>query len=144
MESEVAEANVRAMCEDLVARALEFRKTQAQLENRTDPAPAVRQSWWRFLRSPASLCPLTIPMCSYWWTGSLARHLLRSGRADGEDAGRPGHADSILRHLTFVEGTIEVIAPVTDPESGTVRVQSRLENGKTNSSGERCSLESSP
>ncbi len=47
MESEVAEANVRAMREDLVARALEFRKIQAQLENRTIRARSPA-SWWRF------------------------------------------------------------------------------------------------
>ena len=39
MESEVAEAHVRAAREDLVARALECRKIQAQLDNRTIRAP---------------------------------------------------------------------------------------------------------
>ena len=43
---------------------------------------------------------------------------------------------------TPAEGTVEFISPVTDAESGTVRVKVRIENPKQEyRSGERCTLE---
>ncbi len=145
MESEVAEANVRAMREDLVARALEFRKIQAQLENRTIRAP---QSGVlvEILKKPGEFVSFNDPnvFVLVELDRLLATFCVPEERTAKMQVGQTMQIQ-FFGQLTFVEGTIEVIAPVTDPESGTVRVQLRLENvERKHRSGERCSLELSP
>ena len=145
MESEVAEANVRTMREDLIARALEFRKIQAQLENRTIRAP---QSGVlvEILKKPGEFVSFNDPnvFVLVELDRLLATFCVPEERTAKMQVGQTMQIQ-FAGQLTFVEGTIEVIAPVTDPESGTVRVQLRLENGdRKHRSGERCSLELSP
>jgi RND family efflux transporter MFP subunit len=145
MEAEVADAHVRAAREELVARSLEVRKIQAQLDNRTIRAPQTGVLT-EILKRPGEFVSYNDPnvfvlveldrLLATFYIPENRATVLTPGQTLAVQFGQPA---------TPVEGTVEIISPVTDAESGTVRVQLRLENsGNAHRAGERCSVELSP
>lgn len=145
MEAEVADAHVRAVREELVARALEVRKIQAQLDNRTIRAPQ-DGVLTEILKRPGEFVSYNDP--NVFVLVELDR-LLATFYIPEAQAARlaPGQqlAVRFAPQSPPLDGVVEVVSPVTDAESGTVRVQVLLSNsGREHRAGERCSLELSP
>ena len=141
-ETSVADANYRAVQEDLVARRLEYEKIKAQINRRTIRAPiagvvsTVHKQKGEFVapNSPETLTLVQIDTL-------LACFTLTSKQAAGLQID-----DSI--EITFTSnnahatGNIEFISPVTDAKSGTVLVKVRIDNSNSAfRSGERCRIQ---
>ena len=135
--------------EDLLIKKLDYKKIEAQLERRILRAPIdgviakIQKEEGEYVAphdpyvlTLVQLDPLlaTFPL-SNSQTAQLTigtKVLLRP-----MDAGDPQKGESVL-----MEGRVDFIAPVTDAESGTVRVKVRTDNrGGKYRSGERCSWE---
>ncbi|MCU0961564.1 MAG: efflux RND transporter periplasmic adaptor subunit [Pirellulaceae bacterium] len=145
MESEVADAHVRAAREERVARALEFRKIQAQLDNRTIRAP-LSGVLTEILKRPGEFVSYNDPnvLVLVELDRLLATFYVPAPRAVALTPGRKLPI-RFAPPAAPMEGTVEVVSPVTDAESGTVRVQLVLDNSDGgHRAGERCSLELSP
>lgn len=145
MESEVAEAHVQAAREDLVARALECRKIQAQLDNRTIRAPQ-HGVLVELLKKPGEFVSYNDPnVCVLVELDRLlATFCVPEARTATLKVGQTLRV-RFGAQSQLVDGTIETISPVTDAESSTVRLQLLLENSDhQHRAGERCTLELSP
>ena len=140
-ELAVAEANIRSAREDLVARKLEFAKIETQIARRTIRAPFAgtitsfekEQGEFVALNDAAvlTLVDLESLLANFMVMSNQAAHMTQGQEvtvyfpASGSQA----------------KGTVELISPVTDAESGTVRVKIRVSNpDRAFRSGERCQL----
>ena len=123
MDSEVADAHVRAAREELVSRALEVRKIQAQLDNRTIRAPQ-NGVLVEILKKPGEFVSYNDPnVCVLVELDRLlATFCVPQERTGTWEVGQTMHI-RFGGQSPLVDSTIEVISPVTDAESGTVRVQ---------------------
>jgi len=140
-EFAVAEANVRTAREDLATRRLEYEKLKAQLQRRTIRSPiagAVTQLQKELGEFVAPNAPeiLTLvqldPLLANFSMMRVDAEKLRVGAK--VKVGFPG----LNRRM---DGVIEFISPVTDAESGTVRVKVRVANADGQlRSGERCTI----
>lgn len=145
----IAEAQVRSAREDLLIRKLEYQKIRAQLERRKIRAPIsgvvikVHKELGGFVApndpAVATLVQLDPLRATFSLTTEQANQLamdqqvtLWSHPANGEMSGA----------AEAMEGTVEFVAPVTDAESGTVRVKIRIDNPENRyRAGERCTLQ---
>ncbi len=140
-EVAVAEANVRTAQEDLVTRRLEYDKIKTQIARRTVRAPiagvvtTLHKDQGEFV-APNNPDVLTLVQLD---------PLLANFTVTSPQAGKLRVDQKLeVRFLASgrkTTGTIEFIAPVTDAESGRVRVKVRIENpdGRLRS-GERCQI----
>ncbi len=147
----IAEAQQRSAQEDLLIRKLEYQKIRAQLERRKIRAPVggvvikVHKELGGFVApndpAVATLVQLDPLRATFSLTRDQANQLavdqqvtLWSYPASGETSGA----------AEAMEGTVEFVAPVTDAESGTVRVKIRIDNPENrHRAGERCTLQES-
>ena len=142
MELEVAEAQVKAAREDLLIKELEFRKIQIQLDRRTITSPIdgvvtqLHKDVGEFV-APNAPEILTIVQLD----PLLATFSILSPHAETLSLDQAVRIRFPVSKRT-VEGLVTFISPVTDAESGMVRVKVRVANpdGKARS-GERCLIQ---
>ncbi len=139
-EVEVGEANLRTAQEELLTRKLEYEKIKTQIDRRTVRAPisgvvtTLHRQQGEFV-APNSPDVLTLVQIDT---------LLANFTVMSPEAAKLRKGQKIkLRIVNGAEtqGVVEFIAPVTDAESGTVRVKVRIANpdGRVRS-GERCTM----
>jgi RND family efflux transporter MFP subunit len=141
-ELAIAEARLVAVREELELRRLEHEKSKVQLERRTVRSPIDGVVTKRFKDEGEYAAPndptlfTVVQLDRLLAVFSVPSPAARELRIDQKvHVAFPGIA-------TPAEGIVEFISPVTDAESGTVRVKVRIENPKQDyRSGERCSLE---
>jgi RND family efflux transporter MFP subunit len=145
----IAESQVRTAQEDQLIRKLEYEKIKVQIEHRMLRAPLdgvisrIEKDKGEYV-APSdphvmTLVQLNPLSATFSLTVAQAAQL-----AVGQKVTlRPLDAlDEVSPLETPLEAVVEFIAPVTDAESGTVRVKVRIENPDgQHRSGERCSLE---
>ena len=141
-ELAMAEARLLAVREELEIRRLEFEKIKVQLERRTVRSPLdgvvtkVRKNEGEYVAPNEPVVFTVVQLKQLLATFSVPSSIARELRVDQKV--RVGFADQ----TQAAEGTVEFVSPVTDAESGTVRVKVRLDNAKgTYRSGERCTLD---
>ena len=141
-EMAIAEARLVAVREELELRRLEYEKAKVQLARRTVRSPIDGVVTKRFKDEGEYAAPndpslfTVVQLDRLLAVFSVPAPAAREFRVDQRTAvSFPGLASP-------VEGTVEFVSPVTDAESGTVRVKVRIENPKQEyGSGERCTLE---
>jgi RND family efflux transporter MFP subunit len=138
----IAKAQVVSAREELLVRKLEYEKIKIQLERRTVRAPlagvvtVVHKEPGEFVAPNA---PELLKLVQLDWL--LAVFSIPSHQALLLTAGQTVIV-RLADGLRPLEGTIEFISPVTDAESGTVRVKVRMDNRSgLFRSGQRCSLQ---
>ena len=138
----IAGAQVVGAREELLVRKLEYEKIRIQLERRTIRAPlsgvvsVVHKETGEFVAPNA---PELLKLVQLDWL--LAVFSVPSYQAAVLTAGQTVTI-RLADGLRPLEGTVEFISPVTDAESGTVRVKVRLDNRSgLFRSGQRCSLQ---
>lgn len=142
MELEIAVAQVKASREDLLIKELEYRKIKVQLDRRTIISPIdgvvthLHKDIGEFVAPNAPEIMTVVQLDPLLATFSILSP----------------HAETLVLDQTvkirfpvskrLVEGQVTFISPVTDAESGMVRVKVRVANpdGKTRS-GERCLIQ---
>jgi len=142
---ELAEANVLAQQEHHTIDALEYKKTQTMIERRTLRSPIdgvvtrVYKEEKEFVSASSPTVLTVVQLDPLRITFSVPGHQTTDLKV--------GQKVPLMISETgaTAEGTLELIAPVTDAESGTVRVKVLLDNasGKYRS-GVRCALELDP
>jgi RND family efflux transporter MFP subunit len=136
----IAEAQVLAAEEDLVIRELEYQKIAVQLDRRSVYAP-LDGVVVQLLKDEGEFVAPTDPyvMNLVQLDRLLATFSVPNGGAATLQLG--DHVPVLLASGETVQGVVEFVAPVTDAESGTVRVKVRIENPDgMHRSGQRCSL----
>ena len=141
-DMEVAKAQVLAAREMLEIKRLEFERTQKQLDRRTIRSPIdgvvvhVNKDAGEFVAPNDPVVMTVVQLDPLMVTFSVSTSEAR-GLTKGQTVQLMLTADSIE-----ATGAIEVVSPVTNADSGTVRVKVRLPNpnGKYRS-GERCQLD---
>ena len=141
-ELTIAEARLLAVREELEVRRLEYEKIKVQLDRRTVRAPLDGIVTKTHKDEGEYVAPNDPIICTVVQLNPLiATFSVPAPRARDlkvERKVRLRFADS----TPPAEGAIDFVAPVTDAESGTVRVKVRLENSAgVYRSGERCTLE---
>jgi RND family efflux transporter MFP subunit len=141
-ELTIAEARLLAVREELEVRRLEFEKAKVQFERRTIRSPIDGIVTKAHKDEGEYVAPNDPIVCTVVQLNSLiATFSVPAPRARGLKADRKvklRFADSEQP----AEGAIEFVSPVTDAESGTVRVKVRLDNATgAYRSGERCTLD---
>ena len=142
MELEIAEAQVKAAREDLLIRELEYCKIKVQLDRRTITSPI--DGVVTFLHKDVG--EFVAPNAPEIMTIVQLDPLLATFSILGPDAETLTLDQSIEIRFPVskrvMEGQVTFISPVTDAESGMVRIKVRVANpdGKSRS-GERCLIE---
>jgi len=137
----VAEANVRSAQQDLIARKLEYKKIKTQIDRRTIRAPfagvvtTFHKERGEFVALNDAAVLTLVDLNSL-----LANFMVLSPQAANMNLGQ-----EIAVHFPAsgleTHGTVEFISPITDAESGTVRVKIRVDNPqRVFRSGERCKI----
>ncbi len=142
MELEIAEAQVKAAGEELLIKELEFRKIKVQLDRRTitSPIDGVVTELHR------DLGEFVAPTAPEIMTIVQLDPLLATFSILGPYAEQLSLHQEVTLHFPVskreVVGHVAFISPVTDAESGMVRVKVRVANpeGRTRS-GERCLIQ---
>lgn len=141
-EVQVAEANVRSVREDLLTRKLEYQKIKVQLEKRTIRAPVagvvtlLHKQVGEFV-APNNPDVLTLVELD----PLLANFTVMSPQAEKLQLNQRVRVLFPVSGLE-TDGFVEMIAPVTDAESGTVRIKLRVANPDGSfRSGERCKMQ---
>jgi RND family efflux transporter MFP subunit len=138
----IARAQLLAIKEDLAVRKLEHERTRLQLERRTIRAPhdgviaKTHKQEGEFVAPNEPIMFTLVQLDPLVASFSVPSHLVGAFRLRQKVfVGVEGHSASSA-------GAIELISPVTEAESGTVRIKVRLENPKgLLRSGERCTLQ---
>jgi RND family efflux transporter MFP subunit len=141
-ELAIAEARLLAVREELDVRRLEYEKIKLQLDRRTIRSPLdgvvikTHKDEGEFVApNDPNICTV-VQLNPLIATFSVPAPRTRGLKRDQKIALR--FSDSTQP----AEGAIDFVAPVTDAESGTVRVKVRLENSAgIYRSGERCTLQ---
>ena len=138
-ELAMAEARLLAVEEELGKQALECERIKVQIERRTIRAPIdgvvskIEREVGEFLPPTAPLLLTLVQLNPLLAVFSLPSAQARQLRAEQE---------VLIRWLDSretVRGKIDLVAPTTDPESGTVLVKVRIDNTQRRfRSGERC------
>lgn len=141
-ELAIAEARLLAVREDLEVRRLEYEKIKVQLERRTVRSPLDGVVTKTHKDEGEYVAPNDPNICTVVQLNPLiATFSVLAARTRDLQAGQKVRIRMADRPQP-AEGAIEFVAPVTDAESGTVRVKVRLENSAgVYRSGERCTLE---
>lgn len=142
MELEIAEAQVKAAREDLLIKDLEYRKIKVQLDRRTITSPIdgvvtlLHKDVGEFV-APNTPEIMTVVQLD----PLLATFSILSPQAEKLALNQTVKIRFPVSRRV-VEGQVTFISPVTDAESGMVRVKVRVANpnGKTRS-GERCLIQ---
>lgn len=142
MELEIAEAQVKAAREDLLIKELEYRKIKVQLDRRTitSPIDGVVEKLHR------DIGEFVAPNAPEIMTVVQLDPLLASFSILGPHVEKLAMDQAVKIRFPIskqlVEGRVTFISPVTDAESGMVRVKVRVDNpdGKIRS-GERCLIQ---
>ncbi len=137
----IAEARVLSAEELLQVKKLEHRKIQVQLERRTVRSPF--DGVIKTLHKDAG--EFVAPNDPYVLELVDLETLLAIFAVPSRDAFRLREGQEVSVYLDdvdrFVPGAVEFVSPVTDAESGTVRVKIRVANNEGKfRSGERCTL----
>lgn len=137
----IARAQLAAIQEDLAVRKLEHERTRLQLERRTIRAPhdgiiaKMHKQEGEFVAPHEPVLFTLVQLDPLWATFSVPSHLLGAIRH------RQKVLVGIAGNAARVPGVIDQISPITDAESGTVRIKVRIENPQgLYRSGERCTL----
>jgi RND family efflux transporter MFP subunit len=144
-ELSIAESKLLSVQEDLAIKKLEYEKIKAQVERRIIRAPAdgvitklfKDEGEYAAPTDPTlfTLVQLNRLMAVFSVPSSAAQNLVSSQTVQINFPELPSPA----------RGTVEFVSPVTDAESGTVRVKIRIDNLQaTYRSGERCTLVLTP
>jgi RND family efflux transporter MFP subunit len=138
---EIAKARVLTAEELLLVRKLEYRKIYVQLERRTVRSP-IDGVIKRLHKDPGEF---VAPNDPYVLELVDLDRLLANFAVPSHEAVRLKEGQAISVFLDdvdqFVTGVVEFVSPVTDAESGTVRVKVRVANNEGKyRSGERCTL----
>jgi len=140
-ECEVAAAQVLGVQEDILAKSLEVQRLQVQLDNRTIKA-AQSGVVVDVLKEPGEFVSFNDPNVVVMVVVDrlLATFSIPQPQADSLKVGQKMRV-YFASQSEPVEGTIDVVSPVTDAESGTTNVQVLLDNaaGKLRG-GEHCTL----
>lgn len=141
-EVAVAEANVRAVQDDLAARSLEFEKIQTQIRRRTIFAPVDGVVTALLKEKGEFIAPNTPELLTLVQVDSL----LANFTLLGEQAANVKLEQEI--NVEFVDsgkratGTVTFVSPVTDAESGTVLIRIRIADPERQyRSGARCRIQ---
>ncbi|MBW3540116.1 MAG: efflux RND transporter periplasmic adaptor subunit [Planctomycetes bacterium] len=140
-EKEMSAAHVLAVKEALAIKELEYAKSQVQLERRSIRSP-IDGVVVRLYKDEGEYAPPNDPVLL---TVVQLDPLLATFSVTLEQAARLREGLEVRLLVAGGEspaaGTVEFVSPVTDPQSGTVRVKVRLPNpdGRFRS-GEKCSL----
>jgi RND family efflux transporter MFP subunit len=140
-EKEISEGRVLTAHESLKIKNLEFERIKAQLERRLIRSP-INGVITHIIRDVGEFVAHTSPvvltvvqldplMATFSVPSDIALRLLR------------GQSVQIMLSTkkTSIRGTVDFISPVTDPQSGNVRICVLLRNsGREYRSGEKCSL----
>lgn len=137
----ISEAHVLSAEEELLVRQLEYKKIKVQLSRRTITAPiggVIVQIFKREGELVAPNDPYVVKMVEL-------DKLTAMFSVPSEQAQRLRVEQKVVVRMVDVtepvKGEIEYVSPVTDAESGTVRIKVRIENAEgAYRSGERCSL----
>jgi RND family efflux transporter MFP subunit len=138
----IGEARVLSAMELLEVKRLEYEKIKVQLARRVVRSPidgvvsALKKNVGEFVAPNDPIVVEVVeldPLLATFSVPSYEAIRLKKGQIV------PVHLDDVNG---WVNGTIELIAPVTDAESGTVRVKVRIANAEREyRSGERCTLQ---
>ena len=141
-ELAVAEANVRTAREDLLNKKLECERFKVQLERRTVRAPVagvvtkLHKQVGEFV-SPNNPDVVTLVQLD----PLLANFTIMSHQVPQLTKGQKIKVQFLPGNVE-ITGIVDFIAPMTDAESGTVRVKVRIENAAGRlRSGERCKIQ---
>ena len=140
-ERDIAEARLLTAHEDIEVKQLEFERTKLQLERRNILSP-IDGVIIRIFKDVGEFVAPTDPVVLriVQLNPLLATFSVPSDLADNLVSGQTVHV-KVHSEKTSTEGTIEYVSPVTDAESGTVRIKVRLPNNDERfRSGEKCSL----
>lgn len=137
----IARAQLLAIKEDLAVRKLEYERTRLQLDRRTIRAPhngtiaKTHKQEGEFVAPNEPVLFTLVQLDPLWATFSVPSHQAGAFRA------RQKVQVNIDGNSARAAGVVELVSPVTDAESGTVRIKVRIENPKgLYRSGERCTL----
>ena len=137
----IAEAHVLAAEEESALRQLEYDKTAIQLNRRVVTSPvagavaAVLKTTGEFVAPTDPYLVEIVELDRLVASFSILSQQAAALRPDQKVAVRLADSGEL------VEGSLEFLAPVTDAESGTVRVKVRLDNADgRHRSGQRCTL----
>lgn len=140
-EKQIARAHLRSAEEEQQLKRLEYEKVKIQLQRRTIRAPLsgtvtkIHKEVGEFV-APGD--PIVLQMVEL--ARMLANFSVPSELAARWKLGEPAVVQ--FPGGRTARGTIEFIAPVTDAESGTIRVKVRIDNSKGEyRGGERCTLQ---
>ena len=145
----IAEAQILSAREERAIKQLEYQKIKAQLQRRTIRAPSdgvvttIQKEIGEYVAANDANVLTIVQLDPLLATFSLPSQQAATLEVDQHvtvrslDMAAVGASSPVL-----MNGTVEFISPVTDAESGTVRVKVRIANhdGRFRS-GERCSLE---
>ncbi len=141
MEKAVSAARVQSAQETLAVRKLELERTQLELERKTVRSPLkgvvtkLHREVGEFV-SPTDPVVVTVVQLD----PLLATFSLKPAQAGQLQAGRPVQVQFAAAESS-VNAEVELVAPVTDARSGTVRVKVRIPNPNGDCrSGDRCTL----
>ena len=137
----IAEGTLLSAEEDLLLKALEYEKIQAQIERRVVRAP-LDGVVTKILRQPGEFVPATDPhvLTIVQLDPLVAKFSVMSTLANNLLVGQDVQVRFTLSDETTL-GRIEFISPVDDAESGTVRIKVRIDNpAGQHRSGQRCRL----
>jgi RND family efflux transporter MFP subunit len=145
----IAAAQVRTAQEEQLIRKLEYEKIKLQVEHRLLRAPIdgvisrIAKDKGEYVAPNDPRVMTLVQLDPLTATFSLSVPQAAQLALGQKVTLRPLDAlDQVSAAAAAVEGSVEFIAPVTDAESGTVRVKVRIENPDgRNRSGERCSLQ---
>ncbi len=140
-DAAISEAQVLAAREELLVRKLEHDKALVQLERRTIRAPLDGV----ITKSHKQQGEFVAPNDPFLFTLVQLNPLLATFSVPSHEVGslRTGQKVivTIVGNDVRVNGIVELVSPVTDAESGTVRVKVRIDNPQgVYRSGERCLL----
>lgn len=141
VEKEVAQAQLLAVQEELVVRALEYERIKIQIEQRIVRSPIdgvvvrVHRDIGEFVSGNDPVVAQIVQLDPLIATYSIPTTFTKEIR--------PNEEVNILigEEKTATKGTVDYIAPVTDAQSGTIQVKVRVPNpNNTFRSGEKCLL----
>jgi RND family efflux transporter MFP subunit len=145
----IAEAQIRSAREERAIKKLEYQKIKAQLQRRTIRAPSdgvvttiVKEVGEYVAANDANVLTI-VQLDPLLATFSLPSQQAASLQVEQNVTVRSLDMAAMgAKGPVLMNGVVDFISPVTDAESGTVRVKVRIANhGGRFRSGERCSLE---
>ena len=141
-EVEISEANVRSITEDLIVKKLEYEKLKTQLDRRTVRSPIAGTVMTLHKQLGEFVAPNTPEILTLVELDPLlANFSMTSHDVERIELGQQVKV-RFPANGQLVDGVVDFIAPITDAESGTIRVKVKVKNSESKlRSGERCTLQ---